>query len=117
MEWVAAATPRRDEICLLMVNSKSEPQRVRVTVPGRQPAAPTYRTLTCPERFLDCREVPGDGKPWSQLSWEETQTGYAGIPMSPYEGLAPAADALEIEIAPHTVQTVSFRVRKAPAAK
>ena len=113
VEWVAAATPARDEVCLLMVNTKPEAQRIRVTVPGRQPAAPTYRTLTCPERFLDCREVPGDGKPWTQLSWEETQTGYAGIPMSPYEGLVPAADALEIEIAPHTVQTVSFRLRKA----
>ena len=113
LEWVAAATPDRGGICLLMVNTKSEPQRVRVSVKGRQTAAPTYRTLSCPERFLDCREVPGDGKPWTQLSWEDTQTGFEGIPMSPYENLAPAAGALEIEIAPHTVQSVSFRVRKA----
>ena len=113
LEWVVAATPDRGGICLLMVNTKSEPQRVRVSVKGRQTAAPTYRTLSCPERFLDCREVPGDGKPWTQLSWEDTQTGFEGIPMSPYENLAPAAGALEIEIAPHTVQSVSFRVRKA----
>jgi len=31
-------------------------------------AAPTYRTLSCPEKFLDCRAVPGEGHPWTQLS-------------------------------------------------
>lgn len=122
VEWVALADARREELCLLMVNTKSEPATVTLTARGKDRgadvdkefAAPTYRTLSCPEKFLDCRAVPGDGHPWTQLSWEDTQTGYAVISMAPNEGLKPAASSLTVEIAPHTVQSVTVRLRNAP---
>lgn len=123
VEWVALADARREELCLLMVNTKSEPAKVTLSARGKDRgevrakefAAPTYRTLSCPEKFLDCRAVPGDGHPWTQLSWEDTQSGFAVIPMSPNEGLKPAASTLTVEIAPHTVQSVTVRLRNAPA--
>ena len=122
LEWVALADARRNELCLLMVNTKSEPEKVVIRAKGRNKgeivdkefAAPTYRTLSCPEKFLDCRAVPGDGHPWTQLSWEDTQSGYTSIPMGPYEGMKPEASALTVEIAPHTVQSVTVMLRNAP---
>ena len=117
VEWVAAASANKGELCLLMVNTKSEAEKVTLTVPGKQFAAPTYRALSCPEKFLDCRDVPGDGKPWTQVSWEDTQNGYDVVPMEQYEGMKPAADSLEIEIGPHTVQTVTVCLRNTPKAK
>ncbi len=122
VEWVALADEHRNELCLLMVNTKSEPVKVKLTARGKvknevkakEFAAPTYRTLSCPEKFLDCRAVPGEGHPWTQLSWEDTQAGYAAIPMAAYEGMKPAASALTVEIAPHTVQSVTVLLRNAP---
>ena len=117
VEYVAAADARRSELCLLMVNSKPTAEKVVVKVAGRQFAAPTYRTLSCPERFLDCCEVPGDDKPWRTLSWEETQSGYYVVPMERNEGMKPKCDTLTVEIGPHTVQTVTVLTRPAPQAK
>ena len=114
VEWLAATNPNRTELCLLMVNSKNAAETVAVTVPGRQFAAPTYRTVSCPERFLDCREVPGEAKPWKELAWEETQFGYDVVPMEKYEGMKPASDVLTVTIEPHTVQTVTVVMRGAP---
>ena len=117
VEWLAATDPNRTELCLLMVNSKNAAETVTVTVPGRQFAAPTYRTVSCPERFLDCREVPGEAKPWKELAWEETQFGYDVVPMEKYEGMQPASDVLTVMIEPHTVQTVTVVMRGAPKKK
>ena len=125
VEWVVLADERREEMCLLMVNTKSEPAKVTVTARGKVKdgvkdkifAAPTYRTLSCPEKFLDCRAVPGEGHPWTQLSWEETQSGFGTIPMAAYEGMKPAASVLTVEIAPHTVQSVTVLTRNAPDGK
>ena len=125
VEWVVLADARREEMCLLMVNTKSEPAKVTITARGKVKdgvkdkifAAPTYRTLSCPEKFLDCRAVPGEGHPWTQLSWEETQSGFGTIPMAAYEGMKPAASTLTVEIAPHTVQSVTVLTRNAPDGK
>ncbi len=117
VEWVAATTRNRNKMCLLMVNSKSAPEIVKVTVKGKEFAAPTYRTVTCPEEFLDCCEIPGDGRPWRQLSWEDTQFGFWGANMAMYKDLKPKADVLTVTIKPHTVQTVTFMLRNAPKAK
>lgn len=117
VEWLAATDPGRSELCLLMVNSKGAAETVTVTVPGRQFAAPTYRTVSCPERFLDCREIPGEAKPWKELAWEETQFGYDVVPMEKYEGMKPASDVLAVTIEPHTVQTVTVVMRGAPKKK
>ena len=106
-EWLATTDYGRGELCLLMVNSKSVAETVRVTVPGRRFAAPTYRTVTCPERFLDCRELPGEAKPWKELAWEDSQFGLEVVPMEKYEGMKPVADVLTVTIEPHTVQTVT----------
>jgi len=127
VEWIAATNPNRGELCLLMVNSKNTPETVTVTANGgkdkngnviaKQFAAPTYRTVSCPERFLDCREIPGDAKPWKELSWEETQFGYDVVQMEKYDGMKPASDVLTVTIEPHTVQTVTVAMRNAPKAK
>ena len=117
VEWLAATNPNRTELCLLMVNSKNAAETVTVTVPGMQFAAPSYRTVSCPERFLDCREIPGEAKPWKELAWEETQFGYDVVPMEKYEGMKPASDVLTVTIEPHTVQTVTVVMRGAPKKK
>ena len=129
-EYVVS-TDGRGRYCLLMVNTKPEKQTIRVTMPGHQFAAPMYRTLTCPEKYLDCRAVPGEGQPWRQLSWEDTQSGFATwsnwdskeskpghcsyTPLP--SGVDPKCDDMIVEIEPHTVQSVEFYVRKQPVAK
>ena len=112
MEWVAASGS--GEICLLMVNTKSVPETVKVTVKDKQFFAPMYRTLSCPEEFVDCRAIPGDGPVWKQTSWEDSQFGVSEIPMEMYAKLKPKCDVLTVTIAPHTVQTVTVPIRDAP---
>ena len=129
-EYVVS-TDGRGRYCLIMVNTKPEKQVIRVTMPGHQFAAPMYRTLTCPEKYLDCRAVPGEGQPWRQISWEDTQSGFVtwsnwdskeGKPghcsYTPLpSGVDPKCDDMIVEIEPHTVQSVEFYVRKQPVAK
>ena len=117
VEWVAATRGDRNKLCLLMVNSKSTPQTVKVTVKDKIFAAPTYRTVTCPEEFLDCCEIPGDGRPWRQLSWEDTSFGYWYADMAMYKDLKAKCDTLTVTIKPHTVQTVTVMMRNAPKSK
>ena len=112
VEWLALTDAKRNELCLLMVNTKSETQSVRLRAGGRRFAAPTYVTLSCPERYLDCREVPGDGKPWTQLSFEDSTLGCEVVRMAANEGLVPKCDFLDLEIGPHSVQSVTARLRK-----
>ena len=122
-EYVVS-TDGRGRYCLMMVNSKPTKQTIRVTMPGRQFAAPMYRTLTCPEKYLDCRVVPGEGQPWRQVSWEDTQSGFATWSNWESEekngrcsfkplpsGVEPKCDDMFIEIEPHTVQSVEFYTR------
>jgi hypothetical protein len=59
---------------LVSCTEESARGKVKDGVKDKIFAAPTYRTLSCPEKFLDCRAVPGEGHPWKQLSWEETQS-------------------------------------------
>ena len=112
MEWVAASG--KNELCLLMVNTKSVPETAKVTVKGKVFFAPVYRTLSCPAEFIDCRAIPGDGPVWKQMSWEDTQFGVSEIPMEPYMNLKPKCDVLTVTIAPNTVQTVTVPLRDAP---
>ena len=116
-EWVALASSNRRELCLLMVNSKPTAETVTVRMADRQFAAPTYRTVGCPEQFLDCCDVPGEAKPWKELAWEDTQSGFFVVPMANNEGMVPKADALTVTIAPHTVQSVTVMMKNAPKAK
>ena len=112
VEWVAAHGS--GELCLLMVNTKSVPETFRVTVKDKLFYAPVYRTLSCPEEFVDCRAIPGDGPVWRQASWEETQFGVSHIPMEAYANLKPKCDVLTVTIAPNTVQTVSVPLANPP---
>ena len=112
VEWVAAHGS--GELCLLMVNTKSTPETFRVTVKDKLFYAPVYRTLSCPEEFVDCRAIPGDGPVWRQASWEETQFGVSHIPMEAYSNLKPKCDVLTVTIAPNTVQTVSVPLANPP---
>ena len=116
MSKSGAATRYRSG-CLVSCTEESARGKVKDGVKDKIFAAPTYRTLSCPEKFLDCRAVPGEGHPWTQLSWEDTQSGFDTIPMAAYEGMKPAASTLTVEIAPHTVQSVTVLTRNAPDGK
>ena len=105
-----------------MVNSTPAAARVRVVIPGRQFAAPTYRALSCPEKFVDCREVPGEGRYWLKLSWEDTQTGYETWSNWEPQGstyvplpcdVKPKGDDMFVTVEPHSVQSVEFMTRAA----
>lgn len=122
VEYVLAGNGR-GKYCLLMVNTKNKEETIRLRIAGRQFAAPIYRTLSCPEEFLDRREIPGDGKFWRQLSWEDTQSGFMtwsnwdaqGHKYTPLpSGVEPVSDDLIVKIAPHTVQSVEFQTRAVP---
>lgn len=116
MSKSGAATRYRSG-CLVSCTEESARGKVKDGVKDKIFAAPTYRTLSCPEKFLDCRAVPGEGHPWTQIGWEDTQAGYAAIPMAAYEGMKPDASVLTVEIAPHTVQSVTVLLRNAPDGK
>ena len=109
VEWVAAYGS--NEICLLMVNTKSEPEEFKVTVKDKLFFAPMYRTISCPEEYIDCRAMPGDGPVWKQVSWEDTQSGFSEIPMEMYNGMKPKCDEVVITIKPHTAQTVTIPLK------
>ena len=102
-----------NELCLVMVNTKSTTEKVTVTVPGREFAAPTYRIVRIKDpKYIDCREVPGEANLWEELAYEDTQTGFAGG--GAYEGPKGGYDTLKIEIGPHTAQSVTVVMRNAP---
>ena len=111
VEW--AALTKGNELCLVMVNTKSTAEKVNVTVPGKQFAAPTYRLVRIKDpKYIDCREVPGEANLWEELAYEDTQTGYAGG--GAYEGPKGGFDTLKVEIGPHTAQSVTVVMRNAP---
>ena len=111
VEW--AALTKGNELCLVMVNTKSTAEKIQVTVPGRQFAAPTYRIARIKDpKYIDCREVPGEANLWEELAYEDTQTGFAGG--GAYEGPTGGYDTLKIEIGPHTAQSVTVVMRNAP---
>ena len=108
-----AALTKGNELCLVMVNTKSTAEKIQVTVPGRQFAAPTYRIARIKDpKYIDCREVPGEASLWEVLAYEDTQTGFAGG--GAYEGPKSGFDTLKIEIGPHTAQSVTVVMRNAP---
>jgi hypothetical protein len=118
MEYVVAFG--KNELCLLMVNTKSTPQSIKFTVKDHRFFAPVYRSLSCPERFIDCRAIPGEGPVWRQMAWEETQFGLSKIPMERYSKMKPKSNVLTVTIEPHTVQTVTvplLRIAKPKKAK
>ena len=124
-EWVASVDPQKRQLCLMMVNSKPTAEKIEVTAPGWQFAAPTYRTVSCPDDFVDCRAVPGEAHPWRELAWEDTQQGYGVIKMAMNEMpkdegggfFKPKSDVMRISIAPNTVQSVIVPIRREPKPK
>jgi len=114
VEWIAATDAGRSRLCLVMVNSKKTAETVTVTIPGKRFAAPAYRTLSCPEKFVDCRVIPGETPPWRELAWEDTQSGFDAVRMEKYEGIQCKADTLTVTIEPHTVQSVTVLLGNAP---
>ena len=114
VEWIAATDLRKRDYCLMMVNTKPVSEKVTVKIAGRRFAAPTYRTVSCPEEFVDRRSVPGETPLWKEMAWEETEKGCEVVRMSTYKGMQPVCDTLEVTIAPHTVQSVTFRTEALP---
>ena len=99
-----------------MVNTKSTTEKIKVTVPGKQFAAPTYRISRIKDpKYIDCREVPGEAKLWEEFAYEDTQTGYANG--GAYEGPKSGFDVLNVEIGPNSVQSVTVVMRNVPKAK
>ena len=115
VEWVAL-TDGRNRLCLVIVNTKQTTEKIKVTVPGKQFAAPTYRIARIKDsKYIDCREVPGEAKLWEELAYEDTQTGYAGS--GAYEGPKSGFDQLNIEVGPNSVQSVTVVMRNTPVKK
>ena len=115
VEWIAL-TGGKDELCLIMVNTKQTSEKVAVKVPGKIFAAPTYRLVRIKDpKYIDCREVPGEAKLWEEFAYEDTQTGYA--PLGPNDKNALKYDTLEVEIGPNTLQSVTVTMRNAPDGK
>ena len=114
VEW--AALTKGNELCLVMVNTKSTVEKVKVTVPGKEFAAPTYRIVRIKDpKYIDCREVPGEPNLWEEFAYEDTQTGYANG--GAYEGPKSGFDSLKIEIGPNTLQSVTVVMREAAKKK
>ena len=115
VEWVAL-TDGRNRLCLVIVNTKQTTEKIKVTVPGKQFAAPTYRIARIKDpKYIDCREVPGEAKLWEEFAYEDTQTGYAGS--GAYEGPKSGFDQLNIEVGPNSVQSVTVVMRNTPVKK
>ena len=115
VEWVAL-TSGNNRLCLVIVNTKQTTEKIKVTVPGKQFAAPTYRIARIKDpKYIDCREVPGEAKLWEEIAYEDTQSGYAGG--GAYEAPAADYDVLNVEVGPNSVQSVTVVMRNAPKAQ
>jgi len=114
LEYMALVNKQKNRFCLLMVNSKQTSEKVTVRIPGKLFTAPLYRTVSCPAKFLDVRAVPGEGKYWQQLSWEDADHGCDVRAMEPYKDMKPKADTFEVTIEPNTFQSVSCFLRNPP---
>ena len=118
VEWVAltGGGGNGNRLCLVIVNTKQTAQKIKVTVPGREFAAPTYRISRIKDpKYIDCREVPGEAKLWEEFAYEDTQTGYANG--GAYEGPKSGFDVLNVEVGPNSVQSVTVVMRNVPKAK
>ena len=110
VEWVALTSSNNHRLCLVIVNTKQTTEKIKVTVPGKQFAAPTYHIARIKDpKYIDCREVPGEAKLWEELAYEDTQTGYAGG--GAYEGPKSGFDCLNVEVGPNCVQSVTVAMR------
>ena len=113
VEWVALT--RGDMLCLVMVNTKQTAEKVRVTVPGKQFFAPTYRLVRIKDpKYIDCREVPGEAKLWETFAYEDTQTGPENGGPEVYNDMKAKCDDLFVNIGPNTVQSVEVVMKNAP---
>jgi hypothetical protein len=116
VEWVALTSSNNQRLCLVIVNTKQTAEKIKVTVPGKQFAAPTYHIARIKDpKYIDCREVPGASKLWEEFSYEDTQTGYAGG--GAYEGPKSGFDSLNVEVGPNSVQSVTVVMRNTPKKK
>ena len=126
LEYVAALSPQKDRLCLLMVNTKGEEVSAQVSVKGMQLAAPAYVAVTCPAEHIDDRAIPGEGHWWRQVAWEDSQVGWPTasnwdfrdgkwVPLPPR--CVPKCDELTVKVAPHTCQSVVIPMRPVPKPK
>jgi len=116
VEWVALTGG--NELCLVMVNTKQTPEKVKVTVPGKIFCAPTYKLVRIKDpKYIDCREVPGAAKLWEEFAYEDTQMGPENGGPEVYEKMQAKCDDLVVEIGPNTLQAVTVVMRNAPKAK
>ena len=113
VEWVALTGKRG--LCLVMVNTKSTAEKVRVTVPGKIFCAPTYRLVRIRDpKYIDCREVPGAAKLWEEFAYEDTQSGPENGGPEVYAKMQAKCDDLIVEIGPNTVQSVEVVMKNVP---
>ena len=123
VEWVALRKGAKHRengmpMCLLMVNSKKEPETVTLRVKDHFFSVPAYQTVSCPDEFVDCSSIPGEAHPWKEMAWEDSQQGgFNAVKMAMYDGIQPKNDVLKIKVGPHTVQAVTFWTRAVPKPK
>ena len=94
--WVAAASPDRSSVNLLVCNSSHAEWHQKFEFPGFRIAGKRrVRTYSCPAKYVQCHMIPGEPKP----TWEED-----------YETAAE-----ELTIKPYTIATVSCRLERPKA--
>ena len=79
-QWTALMNPQRNSLCLLLANATDQDLVVPLSVYGHILKTKTYRYVTCEKRYLSAREVPGEAKPWRQVSWEDVHSAGATAP-------------------------------------
>jgi putative protease len=94
--WVAAASPDRTSLNLLVCNSSDEPWTQEFVFPGYKiVGAKKVRAYSCKTEYVQRHMIPGE----KSLAWEEE-----------YE-----VTDKSIKIKPYTIATINFKIKKAKA--
>ena len=97
VEWIAAMSPEKDSLALLMVNTKPETVVLPVEIEGRQiEGRPVIRTLRCESDGVYAHVLPGE-KPL----WKLTRA----------DGASTDGGKLSVTLEPNVVQTVVVRMK------
>lgn len=69
-EYVVATNPKKDELVVLAVNYGADAETIALSSDKHRFCGPDYRVYDCPAEYLDCHELPGEGKFTRQYGYE-----------------------------------------------
>lgn len=97
-EYLITVDKGKTSLALLVVNTKNVASTLMLTAEGYHLCAPDYRIYTCPEEFIDCHEIPGEGKFTRQYGYEANPWPN---PPAPYV----------VKIPPNSIATVCIPIK------